>query len=295
MTNSNMEIATFGDDGSVTVPVKPNQTAAHTLQVIGKALGLKESSMQHFSLYRGPLGTPHCQLQDESLVPSGATLSFQKRLAHGKEIKLLKTDDKAVHLLFKEALFHYKQTPSKLVPTPEQREKMEEFLDPSFPTERQFLEIAMEVEGYDTVQSNHCILKSTVVHDGKIIEPNKTISCTFSLKHLEIKTAEITAQWPWQHVKRWSLESPTLAKFNVSCRQGNTGILEWIHIETIQAPLLVQAALALCELILKTIHPERVKTHQATGGIPAGKVVDPLYEHLNNLLFGSGPKFTSLS
>lgn len=291
-----VDIATFGDDGNVTVPIKSGQTAARTLQLIGNKLGLKESSIQHFSLYKGPLATPNRQLQEDSVI-GGATLSLQKRLAHGKDFKLLRTDDRAVHLLFEEALFHYKQIPSKLTPTPEQKEKLEEYLDPSFPTERQFLETAMQVQGYDTVQSHQCTLKSKVIHDGSRIELNERVSCVCSLEQLEIKTANMALQWPWQQVRQWSLDSPALARFNVSCKQGNTGILEWVCIETPHAPILVQAALALCELILHTTRPERAAkmlTPMSTSG-SAGKVVDPLHEQLNNLLFGSGPRFTSLS
>ena len=292
MTNRpTIDIATFGRYGIQTVPLPRSETAADTLKILGNQLSLKPSSLQHFALYSGQLGSPRLRILPHNSIKGHDLICLQRYgFDCNKELKLLATDEVAVHILFSEALYHFNSDHSKLKPTPDQIEKLEEFLDPNFPTERQFLETIINVKGYSSIQVT-AVLRSALKSNTSDLPANSQVIITCSEDHLEIKAAEtLTAQWNWKLVRRWKLELPDTARFEVTNVQENAHILEWFSVETKQAALLLQSASDVCTHILYIHQPDKKPVQL----VNHGRHIDPLSEFVNTALFGTGPKFTTI-
>lgn len=290
-------VETFGRHGTVQLNVSSSANVKEIFSTLCKQLKLKNTSEQHFSLYCGPLGQPKVRLTDgEDQQYSNLCLQRCGVEPFPKELKAIKTDDVALHLLYSEASFYFNQPITKLKPTQEQRELLEEYSDPQFPTERQFLETALNVKGYVAIQATSCTLKVHLQHRNVSLPADATVICTCYEDVLEIldEASENVMQWDWKAVKKWKLSDENEACFEVLNEMGNASILEWLIIQTEQAPLLLQSAHQICTHILHTLCPELKPDNQVRPHLP-GRFYDPLHEYLNTSLFGPEIEFSSIN
>ena len=297
MAAASVEVATFGRHGVVTVPMPKTGRVDDVLQLVFKQLSLKPSSYECFSLYAGELGKPTFQLEPSDKVSVDTKNLCLQRCGFdcSKERKVVKTDDVAVHLLFSEALTEYKKVVSSLHPTPEQRDQLEDYLDPDFLSERQFLETIQNVEGYNSVQFNGYVAKAPIEHNTMIFQVNCEVTCICTEECLEIKSqGGIETKWKWQAIRRWRLEAPDTAMFEVTNIKGNARILENIHINTPGAAYMLQTARSICKELVYRNDPSQRPLQGPTTPI-VGKPTDNLYTFVNSLLFGGGPNFTSVT
>ena len=289
------QVSCFGRHGTVTVSLPSTiSTSIEIKQALWKVIGLKPSSMPCFSLFLGPLGAPRRKYMDMEPVRQIDPLCLQKWGADMKlEEKATRMDAEAIHLLYSEAIQYLKN--GRMKPSEEQRAALEEYMDPSFPTERQFLDCARNIDGYVGVDGRECLLKTDFEHEGVTV-PGGNVNCFVTSSHMSICTldGQHKAQWPWSQVKRWSKLEPYLhtVQFEVIMAKATTGILEWVSMETSQATLLLQGAMDVCLHLRDSSMTQEEVTRKLENTVE-GKLFDPLHEYLQNVLFGVGPKFSS--
>ena len=285
----NFRVATFGQYGTIPVQMAPSMTVADVKASVLKHLGAKPASAQLFALFVGPLGSPTQRLE-ESAEPTTSTNICLQRWAPTADgdARIALTDPVATHLLAEEAT-HYLST-SRIAPSAEERELLDTYLDPSFPSERQFVEAACKIEGYCAFEALECATRSAVDNDKTVIPRDTRVVATCHPNRLEIKAPDgATTSWSWKKVKRWRMSEGRKAEFELFSQSGGIGILGWLCLESEQAPFLLQAAMCICTHLYQSTLPssERHKDQ-----LPRGKVVYPLQEYLNVQLFGSGPNFS---
>lgn len=294
-----IDVATYGRYGVQRIHIPKSGRSKDLLVSLAKELSMKPSSLHCFSLFVGHLGAPIACLDPADSVKGVKPLCLQRHsLDRSKELKLLATDDVAVHLLFSEALASYRSTSSsRLEPTEEQKELLEEYLDPNFLSERQFLETIINVKGYTAAQISDAKVVRTVIENNSVTLPiDCHVICTCSENYMELKSSSgLCIRWKWKIIKRWRLEEAgKLACFEVTNIKENAHILEKIYIETQQATYLLQMAKYICTNLVYLEDPSK-RPIEGPPGILVGRPTDPLYDFVNTALYGSGPKFTELS
>lgn len=288
-----ISINTFGRYGTCKVqfPSSSSVEAEDVLKALQKEMKLKDLSMKVFALYTGELGRPKKRLEKGDKVPLQEPLCLQRTgLDISKDLKIARTDDTATHLLYSEIL----NNPEKLHPTDEEKLQLEEFLDPSFPTERQYLEVAAKVYGYTSTRITNCILKTEIRHGGQYIEAGSNVTCTCYEDSFEIQSKEKSLKWEWRLIKRWKIRvEKDQACFEI-CNEvsPNASILQWVFIDTDNAVLLLQAAMEMCNKILYKIKPALKPVETSVGS--QGQAGKGFGEYMNLVLFGAGRNFTSL-
>ena len=289
-----VSVDTFGRYGRCTVQV-PSAAPVDTedvLKAVQKEMKLKDLSMKVFALYIGELGKPKKMLEKGNKVPLQEPLCLQRTgLDTSKDLKIARTDDIATHLLYSEII----NDPELLHPTDEQKLILEDYLDPDFPTERQYVEAATKVHGYTSTRIKNCTLKSDIRHRGQYIAPGSNITCTCFEETFEIKCEGVSESlcWEWRLIKRWKLKQENEACFEL-CNEvsPNASILQWINVKTDQAPFLLQAALEMCTNLLYKVKPSLKPVEPCVGS--QGQAGRGFGEYMNVVLFGAGRNFTSL-
>ena len=295
MTDSLLAVATFGQYGIQKVPIPRSSKAGEVLQLLFKQLSLKSSSLRCFSLYAGELGSPSLKLESSDSVLEYEQLCLQRYgIDCTKEHKLLTTDDVAVHLLYSEALANYKKSVSTFEPTPDQKELLEEYLDPNFLSERQFLDTALNVKGYTAVMFEGTIVQTVIQNHSCSIPINSKVICFCTEDRFRITSSnELCVEWKWQMIRKWKLDYPDTAIFEVTNIKGNAHMLENIHINSKGAAYMLQIARSFCtELVYKSVPSKRPIEGPTTALV--GRPVNELYDFVNTALFGSGPNFTTV-
>ena len=176
---------------------------------MGEKLGLKPASLQLFGLFEGPLGAPcryssttqnsrcisvsqscYSVLADDSTVPPDTKLCFQRwNMELDREAKLSRQDDAALHLLFAEAKFNVDQ--GNMAPSAEQSAALESLVDPAFPTERQYLELARDLPGYETHVAKGVVVEGDITSNDVQIPSGAVVTCLVGKEGLTLKTREV--------------------------------------------------------------------------------------------------------
>lgn len=135
--------------------------------------------------------TSYCSVYEEdSAVPPDAKLCFQRwNVGLDKEAKLSRQDDVALHLLFAEATFYVDQ--GRIRPSPDQASALESLSDPSFPTERQYLELARSVPGYESHVARGVVVHGDIMSNDIQIPDGTTVTCLLDPDRLILKIGEV--------------------------------------------------------------------------------------------------------
>jgi hypothetical protein len=287
------EVKVYSSESKLGVRLPHPSTCKQAKAAISKYLGLKPRSLSLFGLTLGPLDRPSKKLKDTDVVPLGGDFSFHRwSFDPIKEVKLCREDDVALHLIFCEAKFNYEQR-SKMKPTPEQEVELEEFLDPAFTVERQFVELIQKVPGYATYIVHEMVVKEDIMGNACNIPRGTRVQCflntdTFSLWSGNGK--EKLVEWDWKVVRRWKTEAADTIKFDVCLESGNAPLMKWIAFETRQSGYLFNLASDICDVVTHTDMDQRPAINPAQ----AGKVQDPLKEFVNGIFHGFTPNFSSI-
>ena len=95
-------------------------------------------------------------------------------------------------------------------------------------------------------------------------------------------------------VRRWKKDSVNNILFEVCLEELNAAILKWVSLESRQSNYLFHLSSGICETV-KVVQDKEANPLPEINPALAGKVQDPLAEFVNGMLFGSNPKFSSLS
>lgn len=106
-----------------------------------------------------------------------------------QESKLSRQDDVAIHLLFAEAQLGVDQ--GRLQPSAEQTLALEGLSDPSFPTERQYLELARTLPGYQTHIARDVVVQGDILSNDVQIAGGTTVTCLLHHDKLVLKISEV--------------------------------------------------------------------------------------------------------
>ena len=279
-----VEVDSFSPDGKLALVLAHPCSAKQAVDAIGRRLELKPASLQVFGIFLGPLGSPRRALEDSETIPLGASLSFQRwSFDMEKESGLVRHDDVAISLLYSEARFYLDQ--GKIEPNEAQRQELESLSDPTFPTERQFLEVVRTIPGYSSYCAAGCALQRDVVSNDVQVPSGTVVSCITDFHGLCLQAGKTKADWQWELVRRWKAPTSTTVKFEVCNQKGTASVMEWVILETPQAYFLLSTASSICDT-LKQKHNAKSQPLAPSNPKLAGRPYDPLYEFVNTELFG---------
>ena len=291
-----IELRTFSSRDPVAIRLPEGCTVEKVRGEICKRLGLQSNSMNLFGLFLGPIEHPTRLLIDTDVIPIGAEISLQRwNFDVEREIKMVRKDDIAINLLYNEATYHLDK--GKIHPTDVQYQELESFSDPTFPTERQYLELVSTIPGYSSYVAEGCtVLEDIATNDAKVPSGTK-VHCVLDMHSLafkgDISKSESLIEWPWTSVRRWKIPSSDEIRFEVCLQKGNAPVMCWVSLSTPMAQVLFHTAGGICGEV-KRLQDKVERPHPPANPRLAGKHYDPLMELVDNLLF-KGPKFNSIN
>ena len=119
-------------------------------------------------------------------------LSFQRWTADlTQETRLCRHDDMAIHLLFCEAQHWLQRQWSQGVrggvrATAEQLSQLQEFADPTFPVERQFLDLARSLPGYGAMVARGVVMETDLLSNDINLRSGVSVTCVLEREKLVI-------------------------------------------------------------------------------------------------------------
>ena len=234
----------------------PHGNPESLMERVAKALGLKDSSRKYFTLVRGkspekPLSviTGH----DEQPVGKSEIICVRKWCFDvSAETKLISTDDVAMNLVFQEAV-HAVET-GLLRPNDEQQAELDSFCNPSFPVEKQYIQLCQKLPEYNRVDINDCEIIERTKCSNQEIERGTRVSMHMTMRGIRLvdsrdgKCIDFTS---WQYIRGWQFSfSRSLFSYEIaliSPQMDHTFF--WIPIRTDQVSYL----LSVIQLIVKKI------------------------------------------
>ena len=258
-------IETYGKYGSTSVKIVHPCFGKTLKEHLQKHLSLKEESLQLFGIFLGGLDCPVEVIEDNVQVPIGKNMSFARFNGDKKlEAKLIQRDDVALHLLFSEAKHGIEI--GVIQPTDEQSIQLEDYLDPMFPVERQYLELAQECQGYGTFVFPDC---SVNISATKVVVKVTPVSLIIICNEIR----EIS----YHHIKSWNFQAKLhTISFDIN-PTGNTSTA--LLVESDRVALIAQAVSMYCHSLaveLSIISPNKPQK-------PIGRYIDPLVSFVNDL------------
>lgn len=191
--------------GFVDVPHGP---PGSLMEPVAKALGLKDSSRKYFTLVREKTpGKPLAVLTDHEEQPIGKSELICVRkwcFDVSAETKLISTDDVALNLIFQEA-FHAVES-GLLMPNEEQQAELDSFCNPSFPVEKQYIQLCQKLPDYNRIDINDCEITERTKCSNQDIELGTPVSMSITMRGIRLansrdgKSIGFTA---WQHIRGW--------------------------------------------------------------------------------------------
>lgn len=221
MGSQTVEIQSFISQDPLAVLLPVSCSCERALREVASKLEIRGDSLEVFALFCGKLGHPIRVLQPSDTVPMATELSLQRWYMRSDEAKVIKQDDKAIHCLYMEA--KHKLTTGDLQPTAEQMEELETFSDPLFPTERQFLEVARQVSGYNSVVVRQCIVNEEIHDNSCVLSVGSLVTVSMDIEGLSVRGKTGDLHWPWTVVRRWkrvTSSQTNVIKFEVSQTTG---------------------------------------------------------------------------
>lgn len=228
-----------GNENQVTVPVVGDEQISVT-DIHAKAcdcLGLQKTSSKWFSLFLG--GETIRRLQPDTFTHSSAKeVSLRKWCFNGRmEANMIKDDPVACHLVYLEAKAAIEK--GLLSVTNEQREKLEEYEDPAFKLEKDYILLAQNLEGYFSVLIQNCIITDQ--------EPNKSTlqssypgSVRVSMAGIILHTEKCSRTLKWTRLKKWTV-------------QKKLSRVTFLHVSSSGQELTVVVETSQCEYLLSAI------------------------------------------
>ena len=162
--------------------------SSRLLKVFFDTVGLQERSRPFFGLFKG-LDPPIRKIGDDETiyVPCRYVISVRKwSFDPVREAKAIRTDVPSLRLLALE--INADIVAGRLQPTSEEKEKLEEMLDPGFPSYKQFVEYARGIKGYGDVVTKDVALIKSINLKTQVIKKGSKIDIACSDKKMVIIT-----------------------------------------------------------------------------------------------------------
>lgn len=290
-----VEVYTYSYREPLALQLPDSCTLKRAKAEISAKLGLQPNTIELFGLCLGTLEQPTRILLESDVITTGAKLSLQRwNFDVERERKMVRKDDVAINLLYNEAAYHLDR--GRIQPSDSQLEELEAFSDPSFPTERQYLELISTIPGYTAYVAEGCVVMEEVATNDVRIASGTTVQCLLDAHCLafkdDVRKSENLIDWPWTSVRRWKMPSSNQINFEVCLMKGNAPVMCWVYLASPLAQLIFHRACGICNEVKRLQDKAEVALQPANPHL-AGKHYDPLAELVDNLLF-KGPKFSSI-
>ncbi|XP_041368543.1 uncharacterized protein LOC121382927 isoform X2 [Gigantopelta aegis] len=174
----------------VRIAVKDDIVLADALFTkICQRCGLEASSYKYFTLCRGEdYPVRKYRSSDKIHIPATDLCLEKWCLNSNSEKKLMKSDPKAVHLLFIQA--KHDVASGKLITTSEEKIKLDECLDPEFLVEEQYVLMCQKLPDYQTILVQGCVVCEDVMLKSCAFARNDNVNIFVSKYGLKIVTDE---------------------------------------------------------------------------------------------------------
>lgn len=240
-----------GNENQITVPVVGDKEISVT-DIHAKAcdcLGLQETSSKWFSLFCGKETTRRLQ-PDTFTHSSTKEVYLRKWCFNGRiEAKMIKDDSVACHLVYLEAKAAIEN--GLLFITNEQREKLEEYEDPAFKLEKDYVLLVQSLEGYFSVLIENCTITDK--------EPSNCTqqschsgSVRISMAGITLHTEKCIRTMKWTRLKKWTIQKRS-ARITFVCVCPSVA-QQTVVVETRQCEYLLSAIIQIVKE-LQVVNP----------------------------------------
>ncbi|XP_019630659.1 PREDICTED: uncharacterized protein LOC109474738 [Branchiostoma belcheri] len=238
------------DSSPIQVSVKEEATAGEVLQKVANVLGIHTENLPLFSLFEC-MEAPINRLRDQDIVPFTTGLSIQKWCFEPvKEEQVLSrnVDTAAIQLLFLQAQADVRE--GKLHPSPEQRTKLEEYCDPSFPLHGRYVQLCQTLEDYSSVRFRDVIVERDLCVDNFKVPVGTIIELRVTLTGLRLVSGEMTLSIVWSRITSWTnVKEGNHLQYEVY--SPDSGSRDILAVQTIQAPYLLSTTLEIIAALQK--------------------------------------------
>ena len=142
-------------------------------------------------------------LGEDSAVTHKMQLSFRRwTMDLAMETKLCHHDDVTNHILFREAQHQLENLQREargggggggvMGATHEQARQLEEFADPTFPAERQFLDLARSLPGYGALVAREVVVETDLISNDINLHRGNIVTCRLEREKLVLVKAEVS-------------------------------------------------------------------------------------------------------
>ncbi|XP_078606221.1 sorting nexin-27-like [Branchiostoma floridae x Branchiostoma japonicum] len=238
------------DSSPIQVSVKEESTAGEVLQKVSKLLGIHPENLPLFSLFEC-IEAPINRLRDQDIVPFTTGLTIQKWCFEPvKEEQVLSrnVDTAAIQLLFLQAQADVRE--GKLHPNPEQRSKLEEYCDPSFPLHGRYVRLCQTLEDYSSVRFRDVIVERDVCLDNLKVPVGTIVELNLTLSGLRFVIGTATLSIVWSRITSWTNVKEGI-HIQYEVYSPDTGSRDILALQTIQAPYLLAATLEIIAALQK--------------------------------------------
>ncbi|XP_076436400.1 uncharacterized protein LOC143275937 [Babylonia areolata] len=189
----------------VTVAAREGKVSAE--QVFNKAcdkLGLKSSSRTHFALFnKRDEPTLKYRLKEGIPVNNSEVYLGKWCFVSSQERDMVHVDPVAAHLVFLQAQHDVRS--GKFDLTDDEKQKLEECLEPGFVAEDQFVLLCQRQANYHSLCVPHCRLLSALSTPDGALENDSVVTVVVSKFGAKLVAAETTATFTWFEVSSWTL------------------------------------------------------------------------------------------
>ncbi|CAH1272488.1 Hypp4860 [Branchiostoma lanceolatum] len=205
------------ESSPIQVSVKEESTAGEVLQKVAKVLGL--------TIQKWCFG-----------------------LAREEQLLSRNVDTAAIRLLFLQAQADVRE--GKLHPSLEQRSKLEEYCDPSFPLHGRYVQLCQTLQDYSSVRFRDVIVERDVCVDNLKIPVGTIIELNVTLSGLRLVTGDTTMSVVWSRITSWTnVKEGIHLQYEVYSPE--TGSRDILAVQTIQAPYLLATTLEIIAALQK--------------------------------------------
>ncbi|XP_041368542.1 uncharacterized protein LOC121382927 isoform X1 [Gigantopelta aegis] len=225
----------------VRIAVKDDIVLADALFTkICQRCGLEASSYKYFTLCRGEdYPVRKYRSSDKIHIPATDLCLEKWCLNSNSEKKLMKSDPKAVHLLFIQA--KHDVASGKLITTSEEKIKLDECLDPEFLVEEQYVLMCQKLPDYQTILVQGCVVCEDVMLKSCAFARNDNVNIFVSKYGLKIVTENVEyISLSWYEIVKWEYNKKKSVLLYV-VHPADEDYKSYLSLKSVQAEYLLAA------------------------------------------------------
>lgn len=162
----------------------------HLLRIAAKTLNIFECNLQFFGLFKG-IERPTKKYGNNEMIylPCKDIISIQRwSFDVPREKKLLKTDAGALHVLAVQCKSDLKA--GRIKPKPEDIPILQEYANPKFPSDKQFVEKCQTLLGYASIHFTDCTVQSDISVKDLSLEEGTDLDVVANPRGITFKTGK---------------------------------------------------------------------------------------------------------